>query len=93
MTIERGARKEKRCGDVLSALVRNDQDFKNIALALCKLKGGDEGIEAFIGRELRCLHGLGVGACGRKIPTKIISGKRQAVLHHDIIGPLPQLPQ
>ena len=93
MTIERGARKEERCGDVLNALVRNDQDLKNIVLALCKPKGGDESIEAFIGRELRCLHGLGVGACGRKIPTKIVGGKRQAILHHGIIGSLPQLPQ
>ena len=56
MTIERGARKEKRCGDVLNALVRNDQDLKDIALALCKPKGGDEGIEALIGRGLRALH-------------------------------------
>ena len=93
MAIERGARKKERCGDVLNALVRNDQDLKNIALALCKPKGGDEGIKAFIGRELRCLHGLGVGACGRKIPTKIVGGKRQSVPHRGIIGPLPQLPQ
>lgn len=56
MTIERGARKEERCGDVLNTLVRNNQDLKNIALAPCKPKGGDEGIEALIGRELRCLH-------------------------------------
>ena len=93
MAVERGARKEKRCGDVLNALVRNDQGRKNIALALCKLKGGDEGIEAFIGRELRCLHGLGVGACGRKIPTKIIGGRRQLVPYHGVIGSLPQLSQ
>lgn len=93
MAIERGARKKERCGDVLNALIRNDQDLKNIALALCKPKGGDEGIKAFIGRELRCLHGLGVGAYGRKIPTKIVSGKRQAILHRGIIGSLPQLPQ
>ena len=39
MAIERGARKKERCGDVLNALVRNDQDLKNIALALCKPKG------------------------------------------------------
>ena len=56
MTIERGARKEKRCSDVPNALVRNDQDLKNIALAPCKPKGDDEGIEAFIGRGLRGLH-------------------------------------
>lgn len=49
-------REEKRCGDVLDALVRNDQDLKHIALAPCKPKGDDEGIEAFIGRGLRGLH-------------------------------------
>ena len=54
--MERGAREEKRCGDVLDALVRNDQDLKNNALALCKPKGDDEGIEAFIGRGPRGLH-------------------------------------
>lgn len=56
MTVERWARKEERCGDVLNALVRNDQDLKNIALTLCKPKGGNEGIEALIGRGLRALH-------------------------------------
>ena len=56
MAIERGARKKERCGDVLNALVRNDQDLKNIALAPCKPKGDDEGIEAFIGRGLRALR-------------------------------------
>ena len=34
--------------EVLNALVRNDQDLKNIALALCKPKGDDESIEALI---------------------------------------------
>lgn len=93
MAVERRARKEERCGDVLNALVRNDQGLKNIALALCKPKGGDEGVEALIGRELRCLHERGVGTCGRKISTKIVGSKRQPVLHHGIIGSLPQLSQ
>ena len=48
MTVERGARKEERCGDVLNALVRCDQGLQNIALALRKLKGSGEGIEALI---------------------------------------------
>lgn len=56
MTAERGARKEERCGDILNALVRCDQGLQNIAFALCKPKGDDESIEAFIGRGLRGLH-------------------------------------
>lgn len=56
MTVERGARKEERCGDILNALVRCDQGLQNIAFALCKPKGDDESIEAFIGRGLRGLH-------------------------------------
>lgn len=83
----------ERCGDVLNALARNDQDLKNIALALCKPKGGNEGIEALIGRELRCLHGREIGTYGCKIPTKIVGSKCQSIPHHDTIGSSPQLPQ
>lgn len=62
-------------------------------LAPCKPKGGNEGIEALIGRELRCLHGREIGTYGCKIPTKIVGSKRQSIPHHDIIGSSPQLPQ
>lgn len=93
VTIERGARKEKRCGNVLNALIRNDQGSRISRSRSVSSKGGDEGVEALIRRELRCLHERGVGTCGRKISTKIVGSKRQPVLHHVIIGSLPQLSQ
>lgn len=93
MTVERGARKEERCGDVLNTLVRCDQGLQNIALALRKLKGSGEGIEAFIERELRCLRGGGLALGRHGAIIKVVGSKRQLVQRRNVIGPMPKLSQ
>ena len=93
MAVERGARKEELCGDVLNALVRCDQRLQNIALALCKLKGGDKGIEPLAERELRNLRKIGLALSRRAVRTKITGSKRQLAGRRSVIGPMPRLPQ
>ena len=93
MAVERGARKEELRGDVLNALVRCDQGLQNIALALCKLKGGDKGIEPLAERELRNLREIGLALSRRAVRTKIIGSKRQLAGRRSVIGPMPRLPQ
>ena len=93
MTVERGARKEERCGDVLNTLVRCDQGLQNIALALRKLKGSGEGIEALIERELRHLCGDGLALGGYGIRAKVASSKRQVAAHFNVIDLMPRLSQ
>lgn len=93
MTVERGARKEERCSDILNALVRCDQGLQNIALALRKLKGSDEGIESLAERELRHLYSSGLALSGHESRATIVGSKRQVAGRCSVIGPLPRLPQ